>query len=151
MNRTAVLNWLKTAGFDALCAECDRTMQDGAAGVGPALDNAFYAYGAARALPGDPLAADVPLSDWLGFQDLLKLHLYNLLIPTLQQKVDTSVDAPLTNAKLSQMFRAVVQERDNLAASAAAYGYGVLGTSAFVAGFDYLEPGTGARGEYAPL
>jgi hypothetical protein len=73
---------------------------------------------------------------------LLTATTYDLLLPLYALQPDFSVDAPLTNVKFSQTYRALKDLRDQAWAEASEYGYIVapLNAGGFVLDLAHNEP-----------
>lgn len=140
MDRETALALMQSLGYNAVMTAAGRTTEDTPQGFGPALDRAWAAYVYANSLSESP--DEIPAADVYGFQSLLQAVTYDLVLPAIATLVDTSVDAPLTNAKFSQQFRAVQALRDAAWGEAASFGYGVIANNVngFAANLNFLEP-----------
>jgi hypothetical protein len=123
MNRVDALALVKSIGLNDAMVQAARDVIDDATGYGPALDRAFAAYIRANSLTTGVTDTVVAAADEYGFQVLLRAVSYDLVLPSLALQIDTSVDAPLINIKLSQAFKAIKQLRDDAWAECALYGY----------------------------
>lgn len=142
MDRVAALAWLQNAGTNTLMIQAGRTIGDTPGGYGPAIDRAYAAYISRDALSTGVTTTTVAPIDLYGFSTLLNATTYDLVLPSLAHLVDSSVDAPLTNMKLSQMFRQVESLRKQAWEEAAALGYGAFTTvGGYKMNLDFLEPG----------
>lgn len=110
--------------MSSVMTQAGRDLTDTTTGYGPALDRAFAAYIRLNSLATSVTTTDTADSDEYGFHVLLRAVTYDLVLPILAISPDISVDAPLTNAKFSQVFKAIKQLRDEAWAEAANYGYG---------------------------
>lgn len=146
MDRTQALARLQTLGLNRVMSLIGRDTNDGDTGYGPALDAAFLNYINLRGLSTSVLLTDVASADEYGFQILMRATTYDMLLPELATMVDTSVDAPLTSAKFSQMFRAFQALRDDAWRLAAQYGYGIdQNVGGFKVNLDFREPGCATK------
>ncbi|MDQ3168367.1 MAG: hypothetical protein M3P94_06940 [Chloroflexota bacterium] len=144
MDRVAALAWLQSSGTNVLMETAGRLLTDTPEGYGPAIDRAFAAYISRDALGTTVGTTTVVSVDLYGFGSLLYATTYDLVLPVLATLVDASVDAPLTNMKLSQMFRQVQSLREQAWGESASYGYGAFTTvGGFKLNLDFLEPGPG--------
>lgn len=149
MNRSDVLTLAVNNGLNALMTQAGRQTTDTGNGYAPAIDRALAVYRSGR--PGAVLTGDTVVldSDATCFEVLLRATVYDVVLPSLAVQVDTSVDAPLTSAKFSQAYRAILDLRNAAWLDAASCGFGSHGnTGGFKVNFDYLEPAPTAI-EYA--
>lgn len=133
MNRAQSLLYLKPR-FDQLMLGAGLGCADDPNGYGPTLDASFTQYIHLNALNTNVMQTEVEPEDETGFTALLRAIEYDLLLPHYALTPDMSVDAPLTNVKFSQTFRALKQLRDDAWAEANNAGY-IGGTPANVGGF----------------
>jgi hypothetical protein len=141
MNRAGALAWLQASGINALMTQAGRTTDDTSTGYGPALDQAFTIHGITYGLPEPYDAANVPAAQQLCFTALLRASAYDILMPAFSAMVDANVDAPLTGAKFSQMFKQVSMLREEAWREASACGYGIAAqASGYRVNLDFLEP-----------
>lgn len=122
MNRAQALLYLKPR-FDSLMLNVGRGCADDGEGYSPSLDAAFIQYIQFNALTGNVMNTVVESDDEAGFTALLQAVEYDLLLPFYALQTDISVDAPLTNVKFSQSYRALKELRDAAWAQATEYGY----------------------------
>lgn len=137
MNRVEALAYLTDGGFARLMKYAGRAVDDSVSGYKPALDRAFRAFGVPIAsLP----AASVLSSLDEAFGATLRAVTYDLILPYLATFADSSVDAPLTNVKASQIYRQVREMRDDAWAEAGLYGYGPINVGYATLALDIYEP-----------
>lgn len=142
MNRTEALAVAQSIGLDKLMTHAGRLLTDSTTGYGPALDRAYRAYITLYQLDTGLTDTVVAVAHEEGFTILLKATTYDLVLPMIAVAPDMSVDAPLTNVKFSQVFRAIKQLRDEAWAEAALYGYGDFSNvGGFRVNLDFQEPG----------
>lgn len=147
MNRAQALTLVQSIGMNSVMTQAGRDLTDTITGYGPALDRAFAAYIIANELATTVTTTTVETTDEYGFQVLLRAVTYDLVLPMLAVAPDLSVDAPLTNVKFSQVFRAVKQLRDEAWAEAANHGYGdASNVGGFKLNLDFNEN----QGSYVP-
>jgi hypothetical protein len=142
MNRTDSLLFLKSR-FDALMLGVERTVDDTQTGYQPTLDESFSRYIDINGLTTNVMETVVSGEDSYGFGVLLSATTYDLLIPLYAMTPDMSVDAPLTNVKFSQTFRALQDLRMEAWEEAAQYGYigPKINAGGFVLQLTHNEPG----------
>lgn len=147
MDRIAAFATLASLGLGPVMLVAGRTLDDTATGYGPALDEAFAAYGAMTGATTIPSV--VATAHQIGFRVLMRATVYDLVLPAFSALVDASIDAPLTNAKWSQAYRQLAAQSELAWQKAMGYGYGpLLGASGFRVNLDFLEPGRGSSAEY---
>lgn len=150
MNRAAALAFLQNNGFNGLMTQAGRLTTDAATGYGPALDRAYRAYIALYDLSSTVTTTTVGAAHYAGFEALVRAVTYDLVRPAFALMTDMSVDAPLTNAKLSQAFKALSQLAAEAWAEAASYGYVQVSNVGWSSlNLDHLEPGASAAAEYS--
>jgi len=148
MNRQDALAYLNPR-FDHLMLAVSRTVDDSPSGYEPSLDASFARYIATEGLPSTVMDTVVPNEDLPGFTTLLHATTYDLLLPIYAVQVDISVDAPLTNVKFSQTYRALKDLRDQAWADAAAFGYiSDVNADGFVLTLTHNEPSGAAWREF---
>lgn len=141
MNRAEALTLVTSIGMNSVMTQAGRLLTDTPSGYGPALDRSFASYIILNNLATTVLTTVVPTVDAYGFEILLRATTYDLVLPMLAISPDLSVDAPLTNVKYSQVFRAVKQLRDDAWLEAANYGYGdSINVGGFKLNLDFNEP-----------
>lgn len=146
MNRAESLALVTSIGLNSIMTHAGRVLIDTSTGYGPALDRAFAAYIRLNSLATTVTTTDVADSDEYGFQVLLRAVTYDLVLPMIAITPDMSVDAPLTNVKFSQVFRAIKQLRDDAWAEAANYGYGEYSNvGGFKVNLDFNEKQNGSE------
>lgn len=146
MNRAESLALVTSIGLNSIMTHAGRVLTDTSTGYGPALDRAFAAYIRLNSLATTVTTTDVADSDEYGFQVLLRAVTYDLVLPMIAITPDMSVDAPLTNVKFSQVFRAIKQLRDDAWAEAANYGYGEYSNvGGFKVNLDFNEKQNGSE------
>jgi hypothetical protein len=123
VNRTEALSWLQANGFNTLMQHVERTTDDTSTGYAPALDRAFAIYGRAHGMPPPYTSITTSDSEDECFTALLRAVTYDLVITGAAALVDTSVDAPLTSTKFSQLFKQLGALRDEAWRMAAICGY----------------------------
>lgn len=148
MKRDAALALIQTLGFNSLMTAAGRTTGDDPMGYGPALDRAYAAYAYTNDLQTIP--EEIPLVDTFGFHPLLRAVTLDLLLPFYATMVDGSVDAPLTSAKFSQVYKALKAQSEDAWSEAGMFGYmRIRNMDGFKVNLDFLEPAVGREGEYA--
>lgn len=140
MDRTEALVVAQSIGLDTVMTFAGRTLDDSATGYGPALDRAYRAYIRLYELDTGVNDTDIAAADIFGFEALVRATTYDLILPYAAIASDVSVDAPLTNVKFSQVYRALKQLRDSAWGEASLYGYGELdNVGGFVVNLDFNE------------
>lgn len=99
MNRAAALAILKPE-FDTTYESIGKTTDDTYTGYAPVIDLAMYVVGAT-----DPNTYVVPTADREKFRSALRYHAIRLAMSIAATMVDSSVDAPLTTMKASQIIK----------------------------------------------
>lgn len=123
MNRDQALAVAQSIGLNGLMSFAGRSTDDTPTGYGPALDRSFGVYIGVRGLTTTLTTSDVATADVIGFTYLLQGSVYDLILPFAAITPDMSVDAPLTNVKFSQTFRALQALRDSAWQMACSFGY----------------------------
>lgn len=142
MNRAEGLIYLKSR-FDALMFGVERTVDDSTTGYAPVLDEGFKRYIEVNGLTTHVMNTVVEGEDSYGFGVLLSATEYDLLVPLYAMTPDLSVDAPLTNVKFSQTYRALQELRAEAWEEAGQYGYigPKINAGGFVLELPHNEPG----------
>lgn len=141
MDRDEALVQVSSIGLNRVMALAGRDLTDTPTGFGPALDRAFAAYIMANSLDSSVTTTTVATADSYGFSSLLRAVSYDLILPEIAVLIDTSVDAPLSSAKYSQMFRAFQQLRADAWKECAVYGYGgEINAGGYKTNLDFREP-----------
>lgn len=141
MIRSEALVRIASLGLNKVMLLVERDLDDDATGFAPALDRAFAAYISLNSLGSGLTDTTVAAEDEYGFTTLMRATTYDLILPEVAVLVDTSIDAPLTSAKFSQMFRAFQTLRDSAWKEAALYGYGAeINVGGFRTNLDFREP-----------
>lgn len=141
MDRADALAFLNASGFDGLMTKIGRATTDTANGYGPSLDRAFRIHIERDQLTTGPLDTVVDDEDVEGFCLLLRATTFDLVLVGFATMVDSSVDAPLTNMKLSQAYRQIKELRDDAWRLAGEHGYGEsANASGMKVNLDFLEP-----------
>lgn len=99
MNRAGALTALQPE-FNVTYESLGRTTDDTVTGYMPVIDLAMYAVGAT-----DPSTYVVPTADDQKFRAALRYHAIRLAMSISATVVDSSVDAPLTSMKASQIMK----------------------------------------------
>jgi hypothetical protein len=141
MNRVDALIYLKPR-FDKLMLGIGAGVADDIEGYGSTLDASFQRYIDVNGLVTNVMDTMVESDDTSGFTVMLNAVEYDFLIPFYAMTPDLSVDAPLTNVKFSQTYRALKELRDEAWANAADYGYigSPLNAGGFVLNLSHNEP-----------
>lgn len=140
MDRDQALAVAQSIGLNGLMTFAGRTTDDTPTGYGPALDRSFGIYINVRGLTTTVTTTTVVTADVIGFTYLIQGSVYDLILPYAAITPDMSVDAPLTNVKFSQTFRALQALRESAWQMACSFGYcSEDNTSGMVVNLDFNE------------